>query len=52
MVDAQQVQHRGVEVVDVDAVADDVVAELVTSRRNTLPGFTPPPAIHIVKQRG
>ncbi len=33
VVDAQAVQDRGVQVVDVDRIADDVVAEVVGLRR-------------------
>ena len=39
------------QIVDVDRVADDVVAEVV-GLADTCPRLMPPPAIHIVKQRG
>ena len=34
VVDAQQVQHRGVQVVDADAIDDRLVADFVRSRRS------------------
>ena len=49
VVDAEQVQDRGLEVVDVDRVAGDVHAEVVGLRRSVRPGLTPPPAIQSVK---
>ena len=48
MVEAHQVQDRGVDVVDVGTVLDGVQADLVGGARRS-PPFTPPPAIHIVK---
>ena len=46
VVEAEQVQDRGVQVVDVDLVLDGLEAELV-GRAVDVPPFTPPPASHI-----
>ena len=51
VVDAEAVQDRRVEVVDVHRVVDDVVG-VVVGLPMLMPGLMPPPAIHIVKQRG
>ena len=48
VVDAEQVQHRGVQVVDVDDVLDGVVAELVGAPW-VMPPLMPPPASQIEK---
>jgi hypothetical protein len=50
VVDAKQVQKRGLKVAYVNRVLDDVVGKLVGfhARRH----LTPPPAIQKVKQRG
>ena len=49
VVEAEQVQDRRLEVVDVDLVLDGGEAELVGLRRRVMPGLTPPPASHMVK---
>ena len=46
VVEAQQVQDRGVQVVDVDVVLDGLEAELVGGAVD-VPPLTPPPASHI-----
>ena len=51
VVEAQQVQHGRVQIVDVHAVLDGVVA-VVVGGAVVMPPFTPPPAIHIVKPYG
>ena len=48
VVEAQQVQDRGLQVVDVDAVLDGVEAELVGLADGRGRGLTPPPASHMV----
>ena len=48
VVDAQAVEDRGVDVVDVQAVFDGVEADLV-GPADPVPALTPPPAIHMVK---
>ena len=48
VVEAEQVQDRGVQVVHVDAVLDGAEAELVGGAVD-VPPFTPPPASHMVK---
>ena len=48
VVEAQQVQDRRLQVVDVDRVLDDVVADLVGAGRGCRPGLMPPPASHMV----
>ena len=52
VIDAEQVQQRGVEIVDVHGMLGDVVGEVVGRAVDETPALTPPPAIHIVKQRG
>ena len=47
VVQAEQVQDRRVQVVEVDLVLDRVVA-VVVGRAVRRPGFTPPPASHMV----
>ena len=47
VVDAEQVQDRGVQVVDVDGVVDDVVAEVVGLAVARCPRLMPPPAIQM-----
>ena len=44
--EAQQVEHRGVQIVDVHGIFDGVVAELVR-RATVIPPLIPPPAIQI-----
>ncbi len=51
VVDAQQREDRGVKVVDVNRVGNDVVANASVSPYVN-PGFIPPPAAHTVEQRG
>ncbi len=51
VVDAEAVEDGGVQVVHVHRVAHDVVAEVVRFA-DVMPGLMPPPASHIVKQRG
>jgi hypothetical protein len=51
VVQAEQVQHRGVKVVDVDGVAGDPQSDLVGLAVN-LPARIPPPAIHSVNENG
>ena len=51
MVNAQAVQDGGLQVVDVDRIFEDVVA-VVVGLAEGMPGLMPPPAIHMVKQRG
>ena len=52
MIQSQQVQDRGVQVVDVDFVLGRVIAVVVGARRSARPPLTPPPASHIVKPSG
>ena len=52
MVQAEQVQDRGVQVVDVQPVFDGAQAEFVGRRRSSDRLSTPPPAIHMVKPVG
>ena len=52
VIDAQAVQDGRVQVVHVDRIAGDVVAVVVGLADDVMPGLMPPPAIHIVKQRG
>ena len=49
VVEAEQVQDRGVQVVDVDLVLAPRRSRVRRSRRGSCRGFTPPPASHIVK---
>ena len=51
VVNAQQVQDRGLQVVNVDAVFRHAVAKVVARTVCVIPGLIPPPAIHIVKTR-
>ena len=51
VVDPQEVEDGGVQVVDVDRVLDDVVGEVVGLAVGD-PRLMPPPAIQMVKQRG
>jgi hypothetical protein len=48
MVETHEVQHRRMDIVDMDAVFDGPVAEFV-SRSRTTPPLMPPPASHTVK---
>ncbi len=52
VVDPQAMKHRGVQVVHVDGIVDDVVAIVVGLAVDVMPGLMPPPASHMVKQRG
>ena len=52
VVDAEAVQDRGLQVVHVDRLIHDVVAVVVGFAVDADPRLMPPPAIHIVKQRG
>ncbi len=47
VIEAHEVEHRGVQVVDVDLALDTEVTKVVR-RAMAMPPFTPPPAIHIV----
>ena len=47
VIEAEEVEERGVEVVDVDFVFDDAEAEFV-GRAEDGAAFTPPPASHTV----
>ena len=49
---AQQLQHRRVKVMNRHPGSFDVVGKLVGLAVNDALWFAPPPAIHIVKQRG
>lgn len=51
VVDAQTVQDRRLQIVDVDRILDDVVGQVV-GLPNDGPPRIPPPASHIVKHRG
>ena len=51
VIDAKAMQNRRLEIVHVDRIFRDVVA-VVVGLAEVMPGFMPPPAIHIVKQRG
>ena len=51
MIVAEEVENGGVEIADVEGVLYDVVAEVVGLSEDG-PPRVPPPAIHIVKQRG
>ena len=51
VIDPQQMQHRCLEIVDMDSAFGDVVTKRVRCS-NVIPGRTPPPAIHMEKQRG
>ncbi len=48
VVEAELMQDRGVEIVDVDGALDDLVAEVVAAPW-ILPALKPPPATHMVK---
>ena len=48
-VDSQAVEQRGIEVVDMDRVVDDIVAKVV--RRSVDEPRIDPPAIRMLKQR-
>ena len=52
VVDPEEVEDGGVDVVDVEAVLDGVEAQFVGRRRTVWPSWTPPPAIHMVKAVG
>ena len=52
VIDAEAVQNGGLQIVDMNRVCDRVVAVIVGFSPCTMPGLMPPPAIHIVKQRG
>ena len=49
VVDAQEVEHRGVEVVDGDDVLDGARSRVRRSCRGVMPPLMPPPASHIEK---
>ena len=51
MVDAQAVENGGMQIVDVDGIGYYVVT-VVVGFAELKPRLTPPPAIHMVKQRG
>jgi len=52
VVDAEEVEHGGVEVVDLHFVFDGLVAPVVGRSVATSPGLTPPPASQVVKPKG
>ncbi len=52
VIEAEQVEDRRVQVADVHRVLHDVVGEIVGLAVRRMPAFTPPPAIHMLKQRG
>ncbi len=52
VVEAQQMQQRRVQVVDVNLVLDDLETRARRFRRSDTPGLMPPPAIHIEKALG
>ena len=49
VVEAEQVEDRGVQVVDVDPVLDGVQAELVGGAEGRCPPLMPPPAMNMLK---
>ncbi len=51
MVNSQAVENRGIEVVDMDRIGNDVVAKSSVSPY-TIPGLIPPPAIQTGKHFG
>ena len=51
VIDPQQVQHGGVQIVNLEPVLDRLVAPLVGCP-NTDPPLMPPPAIQIVNAKG
>ncbi len=51
VIESEQVEHRGVQIVDVHLVLDRVVAVIV-GRAVGVTSLTPPPASHIVKPCG
>ncbi len=52
VMNAQTVQDVCIEIVDMHRTLDNVIREVVPFHRPIQPPRTPPPAIHIVKQRG
>ena len=51
MIDAEAMQHRRVEVVNVNRILDDIVAEVVRLAEREA-AFDAAPAIQMLKQRG
>ena len=52
VIQAQAVQHRRLQIVNVDLVFGDIESQIVRLRRPPYPPLIPPPAIHMVYASG